>query len=201
VRQPPPAIHQSLRVPARNQSEARKRYLRFLKQAVSCVSRTAHLYVGEAPLNARYYAMESHPEWIRLRRSSGASLYLRLTQLVEPILDERFPGEHRVSTRAYHYAIARRPNDDATIVAWHWAPANRDHSYPHIHSAVEDLDGIRRDLHLPTGGRVSVEQVLLFAINELDVKPVRSDWKERLGDSQNRFDLYQVQDRSRRASS
>ena len=77
------------------------------------------------------------------------------------------------------------------------ADIGTDHDpYPHIHTSINDHLGRGTRLHIPTGKRVTVEQIVAFLISEMNVVPVVDEWAEILGEHQLRFDKYQVQDRS-----
>ena len=112
------------------------------------------------------------------------------------IKDGRFRGEYRIAIRAYHYAVGRSATDDPGFLSWDWHPGSSlDYPYPHIHVPIPDPSGRGYRLHVPTGKRVTVEQVVGFLIQELLVEPARPDWAEVLEDTQRRYDLFQVQDR------
>jgi hypothetical protein len=181
-----------VRDPARTSAAAERRYRGYIQQAISCVS-AAVLYTGPAPNDApdEYLALLSRESPIRLTTSEGYELRLEFMQLGEFVPDDRFPGETRVATRAYYYALT----DDSSVVLieWHW-DTNR-HPEPHIHVPALDHPAARRRLHVPTGGRrVSIEQVVSWLIEEWGVRPARADYSEVLADTQARFDEHRRQD-------
>lgn len=63
------------------------------------------------------------------------------------------------------------------VLAYHWHPAGRRHgTTPHLHLGVR-LDSIDPSkVHLPTGV-VPLQDVLRFAIADLEVEPLRDDWR------------------------
>lgn len=68
-----------------------------------------------------------------------------------------------------------------------------------MHISVPDPLGKGTKLHIPTGSRVTVEQVLSFLIRDWGVQAV-DGWQEAIGESQARFDKYQTQDQRRQPS-
>jgi hypothetical protein len=65
------------------------------------------------------------------------------------------------------------------IAAWHWHPTTTrgddKNRWPHLHAhGVRDTLTLHK-LHLPTG-RVSIEAIVRFLIEDLGVIPRRPDW-------------------------
>ena len=128
--------------------------------------------------------------------TTGVPLYVRVLQTGFVVPDPRYPGEWKVSTATYVYALYDRP-DTATaepLIRWHWDRDNPNWPEPHVHVAVPDPQGKGVDLHIPTGARVSIEQVVAFLIRDMGVTPAIPDWQDVLGDGQARFDAFQTQD-------
>lgn len=188
----------SLRKKARNPAEARGRYRGFIQGTLACVNKTVQLFVGSSPLGSENsVTLEPCESPIPLTTYSGERLYLKVEQQGEVIKDGRFRGEYRITTRSYHYAVLLGPASQEPIIAWDWHPGTSpDHAYPHIHTSINDHLGRGISLHIPTGKRVTIEQVVAFLISEMDVVPVVEEWAEILGEHQSRFDKFQVQDRS-----
>ena len=83
-------------------------------------------------------------------------------------------GLWRVSTAGWIYDLA--DSRDEPIASFHWHPegsgrVTRPHVHVYGHHGVAEL----HKLHLPTG-RVSMEAVIRFLIEDLDVVPRRPDW-------------------------
>ncbi len=117
-------------------------------------------------------------EFAIVTRRNGQSLKLefvhgyRLTQ----VQGER--GLWTASTLEYIYEVA--DERDEPIAAFHWHPVSRlagdEMRWPHVHAyGVRDNLTLHK-LHLPTG-RVSIEAVVRFLIEDLDVIPRRDDWR------------------------
>jgi hypothetical protein len=97
-------------------------------------------------------------------------------------------GPWKISTAKYRYELFA---DNKSIVAYDWHPG-RERDAPHLHVDC----GIKspyfhHKVHLPTG-RVSLEEVLRMAIEDLDVKPRRSDWDAVLRRTQARYEKFRT---------
>jgi hypothetical protein len=90
-----------------------------------------------------------------------------------------------VSTAGWIYDLADA--DDTPIVAFHWHPQGSGRvTYPHIHAySVHELEELHK-LHPPTG-RISIESVVRFLIEDLDVVPRRADWRAILERNEDLF--------------
>lgn len=87
-------------------------------------------------------------------------------------------GLWRVSTAGWIYDLA--DSRDEPIVAFHWHPEGSGrvtHPHAHVHGRHDTVELAK--LHLPTG-RVSIESVIRFAIEDLGVAPRRPDWERIL---------------------
>jgi hypothetical protein len=132
---------------------------------------------------------------IPLKRADDTVLGLRMRQAVQPVRDEDFVGEFRFTTRAYVYSIHSGLDFSSAdpLLYWHWNPSDDDRG-PHVHAPVADPSGRGLRLHLPTGRRVSVEQIVEHLIEDWEVVPARADWRAVLDDGRERFDTYRRQD-------
>lgn len=75
--------------------------------------------------------------------------------------------------------------DGSELIAWHWHPAKPElPRFPHLHATIQ-AGGlqIERKHHVPTGF-VSAAAVIRFAIVELGVRPLRSDWDSVLEEAE-----------------
>ena len=186
----------SLRRKAKTPSEAKERYRAFIQRTLACIDETVQLFVGHSPLGSENaVTLEPYENPIRLTTRSGQILYLRLSQQGEIIRDRRFRGEYRITTRSYHYAVSTDKDSKESLIVWDWHPGiSPDRPYPHIHVPLVDPTGKGARLHIPTGRRVTIEQIVSFLIEEMDVVPAVPEWKEILAEHQLRYDMYQVQD-------
>jgi len=98
-------------------------------------------------------------------------------------------GPWKVSTAAYFYEIQEK--ERCELLSYHWHP-NVGRSYPHLHiGAGSGVTQILAKVHVPTR-RISLEEVLRFAIVELKVRPLRRDWESVLEATQARFEKFRT---------
>lgn len=128
-----------------------------------------------------------------VRQPNGAPLFLKFDQAFQIVPHPTYKGERKLLTRAYFYGVCTSQDADP-ILYWHWNPEDKNWPYPHLHAPVADpaIKGMR--LHIPTGQRVTIEQVLGFLICEVMIKPVHENWEADLKDGQRRFEIFQTQD-------
>jgi len=88
----------------------------------------------------------------------------------------------KVKTQKYTYAIETH-HDKQEVVAFHWNPAHPKVHYAHTHV---DLQRIQKRVHVPTG-RVPIEDVVFFAIQELGVEPLQRSWKDIILEAREAF--------------
>ena len=135
---------------------------------------------------------------IMLRCKDQTKIYMELDQHVRVVEVRTDKGPRfRVSTVKYIYSFFR-PADDA-FVGWHYHPELVGVKIPHMHIYDKNTNEetkagckphILHDMHLPSG-RVSLEDVIAFAISELNVVPDKKrehDWRKVLGETSARFE-------------
>ncbi len=125
-----------------------------------------------------------------MTRADNGPLYLRATQEFHFDDHPKFAGERKVVTDAYAYTLSQSPELADELLAWHWQPEGGQEPHMHIGHGHAHFDALSR-LHVPSG-RIAFEQVLLFAIEELGVLPVREDAKEVLSEVLERFRQYRT---------
>ena len=190
-------VPDSLRKKARSPAEAKDRWRGFIQGTLACVNATVFLFYGSSPLGSEdSVTLEPSNNPIPLKTRSGKSLYLRIQQQGEIIKDRRYGRRHyRVTTRSYHYVLSQDVESKQPIVVWDWHPGTSPgHPYAHIHVAVNDPGAKGTRLHIPTGRRVTIEQIIIFLINDMDVTPATDNWRDIVDEHQLRFDTFQVQD-------
>ena len=158
----PDARRQRASTPA----EARDRYRRFIQRALSCLDARVFCRVGQPGGGA--VALRTAVEPIKLDTAASYPLYLLVLQGGFVVPDPRFPGEWKISTARYTYAVYDRPDIESAeaLIRWHWNRDDPNWSAPHVHVAIPDPQGKGVDLHIPSGGRVSIEQVVAFLIRD-----------------------------------
>ena len=101
-------------------------------------------------------------------------IQLTLTHTYYVVPAEGEHGPWRVSTAGWIYEVADA--DDNLIVAFHWHPDGHGRvTWPHIHAYGAHDTVEMHKLHPPTG-RVSIESVVRFLIEDLGLVPRRADW-------------------------
>jgi hypothetical protein len=102
-------------------------------------------------------------------------------QKVRIIDDARESGTWKVSALSYEYNIERR-KDGQEILAFHWEGHEAKNPMPHLHigfAAQHKNLPLGPKNHIPSG-RVLVEDVVHFLIDELKVSPTkhrRNSWR------------------------
>lgn len=106
-------------------------------------------------------------------------------------------GPFKATTLRYEYQFATSDGDN--LITFHWAPDTNDiaqKTYPHMHIGTSMLSketpilpGRFNKAHIPTG-RVSIESVVRFAIEELGVRPLKRDWQRALDRSEATFHFW-----------
>jgi hypothetical protein len=119
------------------------------------------------------------------------TLDLAIQYEIVHIPDDRARGPYKVSTRGYMHAV--QTIDDTEIIAFHWHPDGKsDVTFPHVHVGTTQLNPagvISKKHHIPAP-RMSVEGVLRFCIEQLEVEPLRPDWSSVLADSEDLFKMW-----------
>lgn len=92
-----------------------------------------------------------------------------------------------VTSKGYVYQLHDQGGRE--LIAFHWHPGqSHQPDFAHLHvTTVDQPPQIQRKHHVPTG-RVSLESVIRFAIQELGVRPLRPDWEQVLDAGQAKFD-------------
>jgi hypothetical protein len=172
---------------ARTAHEAVEAFRADLSLALSCVT-PAVPQVGWYRRQAEVLtATLAGDETVPLRGAAG----LRFgTTIQSRVLQDAGSRHWAMRTAAYGHVIADAR--DRELLSYHWHPEWRGQTaFTHLHLGSELLAGTYRrsfgNRHLPTG-RVALEDVLCALIEDLGVQPLRADWRERLGETRQRFE-------------
>jgi hypothetical protein len=133
---------------------------------------------------------------IRFESEGGPPLFFTFEQTFHHGDHPNYLGESKVFTDAYSYRVRYSEKAEDALFAWHWHPQSRPECHIHIgapHATATDL----HKKHVPAG-RVSFEEVLLFLIDEMGVKPSRKTFRADLTDSLARFETYRSWSGSRK---
>lgn len=161
-----------------------------MQAAVGCV--THGRFVGRLPhqpqLNRPYDLTINNGDPVSLRSDPKLAFSAgQKFRIVEN--DDRESGPFQATTIEYWYEFS--VTNGPKLLTWHWTPETVEagqRRYPHLHveSGIIDPHGpfvpdTLGKTHIPTG-RVSIEAVVRFAIEELGAQPVRHDRDEVLAE-------------------
>lgn len=145
-----------------------------LQRSLDCIT-DAVLGVagGYHPAPRPHMAALNRGEPVELRGPRRISLLVALQyRIVEP------PGRRglwAIQPAAYVYELSDAQRRE--ILAYHWHPEGHLIPWPHLHvgpGAGADQAALSHKAHLPSG-YVAIEDVIRFAITELDVPPRRAN--------------------------
>jgi hypothetical protein len=176
------------------------RYLTPFNEALRCIAQGTLVAALERSyvVGQESSILLNHGDPLRLRTASPPAVYLSLGQRFVVVQDEAIEdGPFRVHTLEYWYQFSL--TDGVELLTFHWTPetANRqERRYPHLHigsgllaTPTPILPGVLHKRHIPTG-RVSIESIVRFAIEELGVESLIPNWSDVLDQGQAQFDHY-----------
>jgi hypothetical protein len=170
-------------LPGRNEREAFNQYADPLKEVLGCITnvqlRTEGSFKASAAAPSQFVFIQNPA------RLSNSALYLFFRQSFHLIYREE-QEDWKVKTDSYEYAIEN--SEGRELLAYHWDPAGR-LELPHLHFGAIVLGAespITRKTHVPSG-RVPLEDVVWFVIEELGVEPLRADWNKLTAFARKRF--------------
>jgi len=150
-----------------------------LQRELSCVSERVLVATGYQPEGGPHGLTPSGAEPVTLTGSSSLHLSLGLSYEIE--LAEEPGAEWACRVVSYGYVLEDARGGEAIV--YHWHPMGHSSTtWPHLH--VGPATGARAPwagAHVPTGGPVSIGEVLRFCVLDLGVYPRRADWREVLG--------------------
>jgi len=169
-------------VAGRTEAEAVQNFLDPLQRALSCVTTEV------VDVKGGYYASPA-PHVLTLsnqpaRLGRDRRFAVKVVQQYRVVEDATSRGPWTVATVAYYYTIEEANGPE--LLGFHFHPHERSPvTTPHLH--VYAATGVSRHnlekTHIPTS-RVSLVSVLRYAIEELGVRPLRSDWTDVLAASE-----------------
>lgn len=187
-------------MPRRNTPrEAFDRYVAPFRDAIRCIAHGTLITSQEwaYQVNEVYSLILNDSDPVQLRPSPAISLSAgqRFRIVEENAVED---GPYRVHTVEYWYLFSL--DDGREMLTYHWTPEVQPDSgqktYPHIHIGpallapdVPIFPETFHKKHVPSG-RVSIESVVRFAIEDLGVSPLKSDWSDILDRGQGRFDQH-----------
>lgn len=170
-------------MPARRPQEATDAFLEPVQRIVSCVSDAVMYGSGRRPASEPHTLTIGGQNYARLRGPDN--LLLMVTHRYRLVQGAEARTGWRVNTAEYIYTLLDL--DERPLLAWHWHPqtGRGPHriTYPHLHVYGQTTLPTLPDRHPPTG-RVSLEAVIRFVIDELGVEPRRPDWRAILDETE-----------------
>jgi len=161
----------------RTPRDAVQEFLEPLREVAGCITAEGFVARGFDPAGGPYVATFQSGVAVLDRRRGLPPVKLMLFhryRLLESVGDR---NPWRTSTTEWIYDIADQ--NDALIVAFHRHPGAGRIGWPHAHAhGAHELASLHK-LHIPTG-RLSLEAVVRFLIEDLDVVPRRTNWREIL---------------------
>ena len=126
-----------------------------------------------------------------MRIGGPLDLHLRYRHQYRIVEAEGDRGPWKVTTVKYSYGLEA---DGREIVSFQWHPDGASSmTEPHLHLGAGAEIGLEplAGAHVPTG-RVSIEDVLLFAIQDLKAEPKRDDWDVVLRDGKQKHEQWRT---------
>lgn len=176
--------------------EAVENFLAPLRRAVARVTR------DQLTLSPGGHVPRAEPHVVSLSRGGTTVLRgdlplefaLSMQYRIVEAEDERGPWKTKIEQYAYSLRLSGGGNGPE-LLGWHWHPLDTPHyPDPHVHVGAVALapnGGLTRKMHIPTA-RVSLEEVLRFAIVDLGVRALRADWDEVLRETQRTFERWRT---------
>lgn len=170
-------------MPGRTPREAYDSYAQPLRKILSCVTRDVLVCRGsyDHPNQTNTITFFKNP--IQLSDSPYSLFLIQHFMIVGNAKEKYF----KVKTQKYSYAIESH-RDKQEVIAFHWDPESRVVHYAHTHV---DLHRVQKKLHVPTG-RVPIEDVIWFCIQELGVTPLHRNWKNIILEAREAFMKYKT---------
>lgn len=171
-----------------------------LQKALSCVTEGRLTVSGISPSNVgeEYTASLHRGDPVTLR--GPHQITFSASQRFRIVEAEGDRGPFNVQTISYFYEIATRAGEE--VLVYHWTPETpHGRAYGHLHVGrvcIADASPLPGDrfhrLHIPTG-RIPIESILRFLIEDLDV-PVRrersEDWRHILERNEQAFNEFRT---------
>jgi len=168
-----------------------------MQQALSCVTRSAIQvspggYEESRPDSPPHALLLNRGKPVDLQGASRAQLHVQMEYAVVRSEDAD-RGRYKVSTRAYRYHVLTQDGTEALLFHWH-PGGNSTQKRPHVHlgNSLLGRDAvISRKAHVPTG-RVALESVIRFLVDEYQVVPLREDHEQILEACLLRFERWRT---------
>jgi hypothetical protein len=166
----------------RTPHEAVNEFVRPLQRAVSFVTRDILVASGYRPADEPHVLTFPGGDPVRLSGDRRLGFLLIHRYTIQRAEQRR--GPWKVHSSEYSYELL--DEDERRILAYLWHPYGRSPvTWPHLHIPKTLTFDLSR-AHPPTG-RVSVESVLRFAIQDLGVRALRGNWRAAMEKGEQAF--------------
>lgn len=167
-----------------NRDQALTEYHRQIGRILNCVS---HAWAYTFPIAPDEYMLVSQDRntsssLLKLQRGRE-TLFLDVSQTIQIFDADNF----RISTLKYIYVLwSASPNE--RIVDWHYhrRQNNSFEAHLHIRDDAKVTNHCLIDRHIPTG-RVSLEDIVRFAVEEVSISPRNENWRIVLEQTESLF--------------
>jgi len=164
----------------RSRERALTEYQRQIGRVLNCIANT---WVYTYPISEDTFVLVSADRstgsnLLRLQRGRE-TLFLDATQRIQIFDDDDF----RITTVRYIYVLWR--DKDERIIDWHYHRRKNSSFQAHLH-VRDDSKRTSHNLvnkHIPTG-RVPLEDVIRFSIQETNISPRESEWSAILEETE-----------------
>lgn len=170
---------------ARNRNTALAEYQQEIEDILGCIAAPK---VFSYPTGSDDYLLicKDTSGDTRLRAKKGKEVWpLEISQRIQIVDEDNF----RISTLRYYY-VFWTPRADERVIDWHYhrRKTNTVEAHLHIRDDVRHRAGGHAlvDLHIPTG-RVPLEDIVRFLIQEQNLSPRKTNWKDILDATEARF--------------
>ena len=170
------------------------RFVNDIQEALSCVTTERLSFAAYHPGKTHFIWLADENEPVQLKGRFRLTMAIALKYSV--VAHEKAEGGWKVRTAKYIYEIT--DSQGGPLFDFHWHPDGESRvTTPHMHirpsikvaAEIVDLYRAVTKAHIPTG-RISLEDVLRFLVDELDVEPLRADWETVLSGTDERYRLW-----------
>jgi len=172
-------------VTSREANQAVNAYIHSVRRAVAAFVDQQQIIRLGPDSNGAYALTPPQGDPIVLRDSAGqARIALSLTLNYHAVTtpDQRHGWIHTVK---YQYQLETVDDPPREFLRFEWHPDVPDMTYPHAHIGLAAFGGtsiISERAHIPTGW-ITLLHVLVYAMRDHGIAPVRDDWEERLSEA------------------
>ena len=167
---------------SRAANEAVDAYINSIRRAVAAFVEQQQVIRLGPDANGVYALTPPQGDPVVLRDGAGQArigLSLTLSYHAVTTSDQRHGWIHTVQ---YQYQLESVEDPPREFLRFEWHPDVSDMTYPHAHIGLAAFGGtsiLGERAHIPTGW-ITLRHMLVYAMRDHGVAPVRDDWDERL---------------------